>query len=92
MLLVESLLRPTLARAESQLGRRHPFAAMMAALLAAAAWERDRPADAAALLADRLDVLERSGLPETVLLAFRTLARIARPRAPNIARSSCSAP
>ena len=33
--------------------------------------------DAAALLANRLDVLERSGLPETVLLGFRTLARIA---------------
>ena len=50
---------------------------MLAALLAAAVWERDRAADAAALLANRLDVLERSGLPETVLLAYRTLARIA---------------
>jgi LuxR family transcriptional regulator, maltose regulon positive regulatory protein len=75
--LVESLLQPSLADAESRLGRRHPFTAMLAALLAAAIWERNRPADAAALLANRLDVLERSGLPETVLLAFRTLARIA---------------
>ena len=75
--LVESLLQPTLADAESRLGRRQPFTAMLAALLAAATWERNRPADAAALLANRLDVLERSGLPETVLLAFRTLARIA---------------
>jgi LuxR family maltose regulon positive regulatory protein len=50
---------------------------MLGVLLAAAVWERDRAAEAAALLADRLDVLERSGLPETVLLAYRTLARIA---------------
>ena len=50
---------------------------MLAALLAAAVWERDRPLDAAALLANRLDVLERTGLPEAVLLGYRTAARIA---------------
>lgn len=77
VLLAESLLRPTLAGAEADLGRRSPFTSMLATLLAAAVWERDRAADAAALLANRLDVLERSGLPETVLLAYRTLARIA---------------
>lgn len=77
VLLAESLLRPTLAWAEVDLGRRSPFACMLAALLAAAVWERDRPDDAAALLANRLDVIEHSGLPETVLLAYRTLARIA---------------
>jgi len=77
VLLVDSLLRPTLARAEIELGRRSPFACMLAALLAAALWERDQGDEAAALLANRIDVLERSGLPETVLLAFRTLARIA---------------
>jgi len=77
VLLAENLLQPTLARTESDFGRRNPFACMLAALLAAAAWERDRPAEAIALLANRLDVLERHGLPETVLLAYRTLARIA---------------
>jgi len=76
-LLAENLLQPALARAEVDLGRRSPFTCMLAALLAAAVWERDRPAEAAALLANRLDVLERSGLPETVLLGYRTLARIA---------------
>jgi LuxR family transcriptional regulator, maltose regulon positive regulatory protein len=76
-LLTEQLLQPTLACAEDDLGRRSPFACMLAALLAAAAWERDRPQEAIALLANRLDVLERHGLPETVLLAYRTLARIA---------------
>ena len=40
-------------------------------------WERNQPAEAAALLANRLDVLERSGLPETVLLGYRTMARVA---------------
>nr|WP_217283626.1 LuxR C-terminal-related transcriptional regulator [Aquabacterium terrae] len=76
-LLADQLLQPTLARAEADLGRRSVFACMLAALRAAALWERDRPDEAVALLANRLDVLERSGLPETVLLAFRTLARIA---------------
>ena len=58
-------------------GAARPFAAMLAALLAAAMWERNQPAEATALLANRLDVLERSGLPETVLLGYRTAARAA---------------
>ena len=75
--LAEELLQPTLMQAEAQLGRRSPFACMVAALLAAAVWERDRPAEATALLANRLDVLERHGLPEAVMLGFRTMGRIA---------------
>jgi LuxR family maltose regulon positive regulatory protein len=77
VLLAESLLRPALARAEADLGRRSPFACNVAAVLAAATWERNEPDEAGALLANRLDVLERSGLPETVLLGYRTMARIA---------------
>jgi len=77
VLLAEQLLRPTLARAEGDLGRRDPFTAMLAATLASATWERNQPAEAAALLANRLDALERGVLPEAVLLGFRTLARIA---------------
>ncbi|HSV61269.1 MAG TPA: AAA family ATPase [Variovorax sp.] len=76
-LLVDKLLRPAVASADAELGRRNPFSCMLAALLAAAAWECDRPDDAAALLADRLDILERSGMPEALLLAYRTRARIA---------------
>lgn len=75
--LAEQLLRPVLARTEADLGRRHPFACMLAALHAAALWERDEPQEAQAALANRLDVLERHGLPECVLLAYRTLARAA---------------
>lgn len=76
VLLAEKLLRPTLARAEGDLGRRNPFTCMLAAVLAAACWERNRPDEAGALLANRLDVLERSALPEAVLLGYRTMARI----------------
>lgn len=75
--LAERVLAPALAEAEAQLGRRSAFASMVASLLAAAVWEQDRPAEAAALLANRLDLLERHGLPDMVLLGFRTLARIA---------------
>ncbi|HEX3138675.1 MAG TPA: LuxR C-terminal-related transcriptional regulator [Rhizobacter sp.] len=77
VLLAENLLRPTLAGAEAELGRRSPFTSMLAALLAASVWERDRAAEATALLANRLDVVEHSGLPETVFLGYRTMARIA---------------
>jgi LuxR family maltose regulon positive regulatory protein len=77
VLLAENLLRPALATAEADLGRRSAFASMLAALLAAALWERDQPDEAAALLANRLDVLERNALPECVFLGFRTMARIA---------------
>jgi LuxR family maltose regulon positive regulatory protein len=77
VLLADKLLQPALARADADLGRRNAFACSLATLVAAAAWECDRPAEAAALLANRLDVIERGGLPEAVLLGFRTMARIA---------------
>jgi LuxR family maltose regulon positive regulatory protein len=77
VLLAESLLPPILAAAEGDWGRRNPVACMLASLLATASWERDRPAVAAALLANRLDVLERGGLPDTLILGYCTLARIA---------------
>jgi len=77
VLLAERLLRPAVAQVEAELGRRNRFSCMLAALLAAASWDLGRPDDAAALLADRLDVLEHSGLPESLLLAYQTAARIA---------------
>jgi len=76
-LLAEKALRPALATAEGQLGRQAPFVAMLAALLAAAAWESNRPREAIALLANRRQVLEQSGLPEAVLFGFGTLVRAA---------------
>jgi LuxR family transcriptional regulator, maltose regulon positive regulatory protein len=77
VVLAEQLLRPMLAAAEGDLGRRSSFATMTAALLAASLWEQDRQEEASALLANRLDVLERSALPECVMLGYRTMARIA---------------
>ena len=77
VMLAEKQLRPALAQAEAELGRRSAFATMLGALLAAALWERDQPAEATALIANRLDVLERSGMPEAVLLGYRTAARAA---------------
>lgn len=77
VLLVERQLRHTLATAEVDFGRRSYFTCMVAALLAAALWEMDRAEDAAVLLANRMDVLEQFGTPETVILGYRTMARIA---------------
>lgn len=75
--LVEEELRPALAAVEASLGRRNPLSCMLASLLATAVYERDQLDEAAALLANRLDVLERTGAPETVMYAYRTSARIA---------------
>jgi LuxR family transcriptional regulator, maltose regulon positive regulatory protein len=77
VLLGEDVLRRALESADAELGRRHPLSCMTAALLATAVYERDRLDEAADLLANRLDVLERAGTPETVLLGYRTAARIA---------------
>ena len=77
VMLAEEALRAVQASADADLGRRHPLACMLAALLAAALYERDRLDEAAALLANRLDVLERSGTPEAALLGYRTAARLA---------------
>lgn len=77
ILLGEEVLRPALTRTEAELGRRHPVACMLGSLLAAALYERDRVDEAAAVLANRLDVLERVGSPETTMLGYRTAARIA---------------
>lgn len=75
--LAESVLMPALASAEADLGRRHPLTCMFAAMCAALCYETDRLEQAAALLANRLDVLEHGGTPEMVALAYRTAAQIA---------------
>jgi LuxR family maltose regulon positive regulatory protein len=76
----EEALRMSLADAERRAGRRGVVACMFAPVLAAAMFERDQPAAAQALLANRLDVIERSTLPDAVLLAYQTLARVAMSR------------
>jgi LuxR family maltose regulon positive regulatory protein len=75
--LAADTLRPVLAAAETMLGRRHPFTAMAAAALASAAYDAGQVDEARLLLANRLDVLERSGTPEMLLLGYTTAARVA---------------
>jgi LuxR family maltose regulon positive regulatory protein len=70
-------LEHALARASSSLGRRSPPACLAAAGLAAALWEQDHPDAAEAALANRLDVIERTAVPEAIALAYVTLARVA---------------
>lgn len=75
--LAEQVLRPALVKAEAQMGRRNLVTCMLAALLARARWESGSEDEPAALLALRLDVLERQGLPDALLSAYLTLARMA---------------
>jgi LuxR family maltose regulon positive regulatory protein len=75
--LAEQTLRPALARAEERMDKRNLVACMLAAVLAEARWESGDDAEPAALLVLRLDVLERQGLPDALLSAYLTLARIA---------------
>ena len=77
VILAEEFLRPALASSDADLGRRNPLSCMLASLLATAVFERNRLEEAASILAHRLDVLERHGMTEAVLLGYRTLARIA---------------
>ena len=75
--LAEPLLRRALQTSDAELGRRHPLACMLAALLALVLYEADRMDEALAVQADRLDVLEHFGLPDTLLLGMRTAVRVA---------------
>ncbi len=70
-------LQAALARTEEDSGRRSPISAMLAAALAATQWERDETLAAAELLANRLDVLERSAPPDAIALGYVTAARVA---------------
>lgn len=73
----EAVLRPALALAERDEGRRSLRACLLAAPLAQALLQRDQPEAARALLADRVDVLERGGFADTLWCTYRTLSRIA---------------
>lgn len=73
----EAVLWPALSVAERIAGRRSMVACMYATVVAAALLERDQLPAAQALLAHRLDVIERTGAPDVILLAYRTLAYIA---------------
>jgi LuxR family transcriptional regulator, maltose regulon positive regulatory protein len=73
----EAVLRPALIRAERDEGRRSLRACLLAAVLAEALLQGGQPEAAQGLLANRIDVLERCGLPDALLCAYRTLASLA---------------
>jgi LuxR family maltose regulon positive regulatory protein len=75
-----SFLQPRLATAERELGRRSTIAAMLAGPLAVAHILRGEADAALAVLAGRVDVIERGGLPDPAVFAYRTLAAIAMKR------------
>lgn len=72
----EAALRPGLAEAETE-DRRGIIACLYASVVAAALVERDQPAAAQAMLANRLDVIERYGFPDNLLCAYRALTQAA---------------
>lgn len=73
-------LEQALSRAVASFGQRSPPACLVAAVLAAAQWDEDRGDDAEATLANRLDVIERTAVPEAIAFAYLTLARVALER------------
>ena len=76
-ILAEEILRSALDRAESESGRRGPVAVMLAAALATILWDRDQSKEAAALLANRLDVLVRRTAPDAIAMGYVSAARLA---------------
>jgi LuxR family maltose regulon positive regulatory protein len=73
----EALLHPALVHAERTQGRRSVVACVHAACLAAALVERNEIARAEAMLAHRMDVIERFVFPDAILVASEALVKIA---------------
>ena len=73
----QSWLRQRLEAAERELGRRSIVAALLASALSAALYLQDSLDAALAVLADRIDVIERTGMPDAMALAYRVLAESA---------------
>jgi LuxR family maltose regulon positive regulatory protein len=75
--LTEQVAGPALERLERSNGRRNPATCALVPALAAALWQQDRRDDAESVLAFRLDVVERAGIPESIAVAHAIAARIA---------------
>jgi len=75
--LAEQALGPAVIRAQERMGRRSPIACSLAVLQAHACWEQGKHEEAKGLLALRLDVIERYGIPEVLIAAHCTLASMA---------------
>ena len=75
--LAREALRAASTRADTEIGRRSHPATMLATALAAVLWDCDAPAEAAVVLANRLDVVERSMAVDPMCMGYVTAARIA---------------
>jgi LuxR family maltose regulon positive regulatory protein len=72
-----AVLQPALDRAEAETGRRSLITAVLAGGLAAVRMLEGDVDRTQALLAGRLDAIERVGAPDSIILAYRALAEIA---------------
>jgi LuxR family maltose regulon positive regulatory protein len=75
--MAERVVRLKHTRWEAQAGRREPWTALLATMLAGACWQQDLRDDARALLADRLDVIELASGYGGLIQACLTLSRMA---------------
>ena len=73
----EEAAGPALERLERSSGRRSAATCALAPALAAALWQQDRRHDAESVLAFRIDVIERRGIPESIAIAHTIAARSA---------------
>ena len=71
-----AVLRPRLELAEREVGRRTAVPAMLAGVLAGALMLRGETDQVFEVLADRLDVIERLAMPDSILMAYRVLAEV----------------
>ncbi|HEX9208208.1 MAG TPA: LuxR C-terminal-related transcriptional regulator [Steroidobacteraceae bacterium] len=71
-----AVLRPRLELAEREGGRRTAVPSMLAGVLAGALMMCGETDQAYEVLADRLDVIERLAMPDSILMAYRALAEV----------------
>ena len=71
-----AVLRPRLELAEREVGRRTAVPAMLAGVLAGALMLHGETDQVFEVLADRLDVIEKLAMPDSILLAYRVLAEV----------------
>jgi LuxR family maltose regulon positive regulatory protein len=71
-----AVLRPRLELAEREVGRRTAVPAMLAGVLAGALMLHGETEQVYEVLADRLDVIERLAMPDSILMAYRVLAEV----------------
>lgn len=75
--LAAEALGESLSRFDRTLGRRTSLSVLLASALATALWECGRKDEAADVMLDRLDILERVSSPESIAMGYQIAARSA---------------